>query len=710
MRILRLRCRRACLARLFLVFAGSTLCFTHAQVVRQITDYKVDVIGGYAVDDSGDTVVAVSSADAFGGNAPHALQIVKWTFPGGVASQVGSLSRGVVRDSISITDDGSTIAFISPSDPLGTNHDGSLELFLISSDGSTIDQLTNDPALDAGSVLDAMISGSGNRVMFLARTDPLGTNPGNLQQLFVIDTDGSNLVQLASAGGFFGISISDDGQRIAFCSISFGDPNLFKVEADGSNLTQLTDDFSRFPMISGNGNWIVFYGPGEVAVMSWTGVGPTVLASGQNPSITDDGMWVYFSEDAGTSHEIFTVRLTGGPTTQLTFTSPPVENRVPVVSGDNSRVLFRVTGGAHAGGNNPDGGSELMIMDAGGTNVQQLSANDLTLFDWEPDVTPDGSRVVFLSFDPLGTTEASPHALVGPADVFLMRTDGTELTAVTSGADAHNPSVTADGNTIAFTSQEDLTGQNPPCSGDYFYQEVFTIQADGTGLTQRTPSTCSLAKRSAVISRDGTFVVFQSDGELDGPNPAGSELFAVSLPGGTFTQITDDDDGFIKQPRLSDDGLWVTYNSRTNLDGMNPAGNREVFRARTDGSVVERITGDPDPLYSSWRPDISGDGSRIVYASTADPLGTNPEHNFEIFLYDATPTTTQQLTFTTTVWPNQEPVISGDGAYAYFWSSSPYFEENPDNPMSLYRVTVATGLIERASGLRDPRDRSGRSS
>ena len=112
------------------------------------------------------------------------------------------------------------LTVISTSDPVGQNHDLSPELFLMSSDAATIVQLTNDPAFGAGVVRAATISGSGNRVLFLADTDPLATNPGRYDQLFVVDTDGSNLTQLTSAISddeeVWGFSISDDGARIVY--------------------------------------------------------------------------------------------------------------------------------------------------------------------------------------------------------------------------------------------------------------------------------------------------------------------------------------------------------------------------------------------------------------------------------------------------------------------------------------------------------------
>ncbi len=47
------------------------------------------------------------------------------------------------------------------------------------------------------------------------------------------------------------------------------------------------------------------------------------------------------------------------------------------------------------------------------------------------------------------------------------------------------------------------------------------------------------------------------------------------------------------------------------------------------------------------------------------------------------------------------PRISGSGEFVYFISTTPFFETLSAERSDLYRVTVATGLIERASGLRN---------
>jgi hypothetical protein len=106
-----------------------------------------------------------------------------------------------------------------------------------------------------------------------------------------------------------------------------------------------------------------------------------------------------------------------------------------------------------------------------------------------------------------------------------------------------------------------------------------------------------------------------------------------------------------------------------------------------------------DPLLDSGSPDVSDDGLRIVFASAANPLGTNPEGNGELFLYDAAASSLRQLT-ALAVGNSGGPRISGNGAWVYFASNAPVFESDPDLPGDLYRIAAVGGAIERVGALR----------
>jgi len=133
------------------------------------------------------------------------------------------------------------------------------------------------------------------------------------------------------------------------------------------------------------------------------------------------------------------------------------------------------------------------------------------------------------------------------------------------------------------------------------------------------------------------------------------------------------------------------------LDGGPDELVEEIYRIRTDGTGLQRVTSGPGG--DAVGADISGSGGRISYVSIQDPLGTNPEHNEEVFSYDTATSMTRQLTSADD--HNADIArISRDGAYLYFFTSEELTEDDPDYPDDLYRVEVSTDTIQRVSGLR----------
>jgi hypothetical protein len=279
----------------------------------------------------------------------------------------------------------------------------------------------------------------------------------------------------------------------------------------------------------------------------------------------------------------------------------------------------------------------------------------------------------------------------GTNDVFRVHSDGSESVRLTQDADATHPGISGDGETIVFDSWEDLTGQS--CG----IVQVFAIQADGTGLRQLSPTdpdcTGPLDWAShPAISAGGT-VVYQSD---DG-------IVVTAAAGGTPILVAPDPSSQPKKPRISQSGNWVAYGSGSNPTGQNPEGSHEIFRVRADGTDLEQIT--DDAQHDSYWPDLSAEGGQIVYVSRADPLGRNPDHNGELFVYSPATGLRRQLT-ETTEGDQYEPRIDGSGRSVVFLSSSPLPGHVRGVFYDVFRVDVESGRITRVTGDHDPRQRS----
>jgi len=301
-------------------------------------------------------------------------------------------------------------------------------------------------------------------------------------------------------------------------------------------------------------------------------------------------------------------------------------------------------------------------------------------------LSPDGSRAVFVR----------SSGLFGSGSLWTVEADGSGLAEYYNpgSGSPSSPSIAADAHTTVFVSSADPTGGNPDGSS-----EVFRVNVDGTGLAQLTAGATSTSVGSAVVAAGGAVVVYDADADPIGGNAdASRELFAVAIGGGLPVQLTSGPlDTVSRGGRVDASGTWVVFESNADLDGGNPDLGFEVWRVRTDGTGLERLTG--DPVFESRGPDIAATGDRVVYSSSGDPLGTNPEGNAELFALDLSSRTIVQLT-SSVEGSSGGAAISGDGAWVYFSSDAPFLEDDPDRPADLYRVPATGGAVERAGALR----------
>jgi Tol biopolymer transport system component len=165
-----------------------------------------------------------------------------------------------------VSRDGEWVVFTSA-------RDGDLEIYKMRMDGSEVTRLTDSPGYDGG----PFFSYDGTKIIYRA-SHPDGDELADYQRLlaqglirpsqldiFVMDADGSNKVQLTDNGAAnFGPYFFPDGERIIFSS-NLGDPSgrefdLWAINADGSGLEQITHsgDFDGFPMFNSDGTKLIF--------------------------------------------------------------------------------------------------------------------------------------------------------------------------------------------------------------------------------------------------------------------------------------------------------------------------------------------------------------------------------------------------------------------------------------------------------------------
>jgi Tol biopolymer transport system component len=313
---------------------------------------------------------------------------------------------------------------------------------------------------------------------------------------------------------------------------------------------------------------------------------------------------------------------------QLTNTTNPAVcgNYYPSINALGTRVAF--TSFCDLTGQNPDQNAEVFVMNADGGNVRQLTFST-GISSQNVSINPLGTRIAFASNADLVLGENAD----GNSEIFTIHFDGTHLTQLTHttggtpanwGGCAH-PSYGPGGQKILFSSERDLIpGGNP--GGNH---ALFLMNDDGTDLVQ-LPNSAGGWDGSL---GGGGRVVFTSGFDLvPGENADGNlELFTMLRDGTDLTQVTHTTGGLGNAaPRFSANGETIAFRSDLDLTGNNPDLSFEVFRMHADGTHLVQVTSSSAGFSAPWD---MGPGKMIVIESDQDLVpGSNPDHNFEIFL------------------------------------------------------------------------------
>ena len=649
---------------------GLAITAAQAQVLRRVLDFPMESTGNVAIDDAGTVVYAVSTTNQFGTNPGHLRQIIRWDPVTGVGAQLTDFEEGV--EWVSVSDDGTWLAFVTRADLLGTNHDESAELYVMQSNGSGLTQLTSEnvPLLVDRGVLAAVISGSANRVAFVGKINPLGTNPTYLSALFVIDLNGANLRQLGlgvaptpiqeSPPSIYrpgpGFDISDDGARLAYVT---GGREIARINANGSGgLTFPGTTNAADVAISGNGVRIAFtFGPPgarNVRIRTYDGTMSFAVGAGEVPRITDDGTSVYMARYAAEPvvGGLWRMPATGGAGATLIS----ADTQPAALSGSGNRVVAR--------------GSEILAMDNAGANVQQLTTTTLATGAYEFTMSSDASTIHFVSnMDPLGTNPTHDYEYFSyelATGQFWQRTGAgpPEYYWLTV--------ISPDDGSVFFASDSDPAGQNP--CGDY---QLFRLHPGGT-YTQLTACGEQMPsnRRWFSVHPNGEVVAFLAY--------VGNDIELVSVHGDGSSRTSLAGSAYITYPgSMSVAGTgpetWVAYTA-----GNSTLADGGVFRVKADGTALQRLT----PWFDDYFPSISADGSVVAWWSEAN-YGSNPDQSHEVFVFDDATQTIQQIT-------NNElfsfyPLVTQDGQWVFSGLRRFHVPSNTPQFLVAHGIPDATG-------------------
>jgi tol-pal system beta propeller repeat protein TolB len=157
--------------------------------------------------------------------------------------------------------DGETIVFAS-------NQDGDEELYIISSGGGNLRQLTDNLMIDTA----PKFSPDGNLIAYTSDAE----TPG-FTEIYTYSLEDGTITRLTDENGNnYAPAWSPDGSRIAYLSTKQGDGDVYVMDADGSRSFQITPDDDgaedRSPVWSPDGRWIVFASNREAGTFRWFAV------------------------------------------------------------------------------------------------------------------------------------------------------------------------------------------------------------------------------------------------------------------------------------------------------------------------------------------------------------------------------------------------------------------------------------------------------
>lgn len=322
------------------------------------------------------------------------------------------------------------------------------------------------------------------------------------------------------------------------------------------------------------------------------------------------------------------------------------------ISGDGRFVVFESKGNlATENPRNADGNTEIFLFDYAQRRIFQITDTKSVLFDTTKTATAANTRVDITNRRPVISND-------GKWIVF----SSNATTSTPTVPDSTNPS-SFDGN--AFSTPTPTPTPTPTA----------TVSPTPTPTPAGNP-----------LTTDGNLEIwlYQIPAYAPADLSSGDEVPLTTLSGGAFTRVTNTLPSRLPQagsattsPSVADDnhdasiddnGGVIAFVSTRDLvpsvGNASPNNNDEIFTYVQPSATTQQITltgrgSVANPIYNKY-PTISGNGSRVVFASTGDnPIvnmtgGNNPSssRNEEIFIADldanGAPTgTKKQLTVTT---------------------------------------------------------------
>jgi Tol biopolymer transport system component len=353
------------------------------------------------------------------------------------------------------------------------------------------------------------------------------------------------------------------------------------------------------------------------------------------------------------------------------------------------------------------------------------AAGGLGLASDQQEVSADGRYVVFTT----DRTDLTPGITDtnGDSDVYVR--DLTNPTApallVSGGADNNafggtQPSISADGRFIAFTTSAALVAADTNLTGQDVYVWDRTAPTTYTLVSARAAGGTSAGGFQPSISNDGRFVAFVSSATADvfqvGTTDANAarDVFVRDITGGTTVLISAIPGGLVTanaasdEPEISGNGAAVVFHSTaTDLTAIPTGGGQEAYRRVLASPNVDLVSvatpgGVPTGGGSITTVSVSDDGNLVAFSSGSTDIVANDTNGVrDVFVRNMTVGQTNVAsTNAAGVRGNgnaSAPSLSGDGQFVAFHSGAQNLVDNDTGTIDVYLKNLATGAITRLS-------------
>ena len=335
----------------------------------------------------------------------------------------------------------------------------------------------------------------------------------------------------------------------------------------------------------------------------------------------------------------------------------PSSRSITVPSGGTVAVEFNVTCNASlqlALAMTVNSNTDVYLMKTNGTGLTRLTT--AAGFDDSPAWSPDGTRIAFQS-----ERDGNSH-------IYVMNADGSGQVRLTSGEADVGSAWSPDGRKIAFQCRQ----------GDAY--DLCVMNADGSGQVRLTTNARDQVQEPK-WSPDSRRIAF-AQWQFTGGNAA---IYVADADGSNLVRVTTSATE-AAHPVWSPDGSRIAFS-------VGYLGSGGIYAMNSDGSAATQLS------RNGAQPEWSPDGKKIVFVQYSDCDYYYYTCKSDLFVMNSAGSSVTRLTFEGASWGGS---WSPDGRLiAYVASHCDYYDDVACGAVRLVRPD-GTGLIELARGAAGP--------